>query len=70
MPRLKCADNISIEKDGKDVSAYMHPVRIERYFKDSDGCWHPRYRVYECDCGKTHVLDVERNVWGHEVPKE
>jgi hypothetical protein len=70
MPKLVCPDIDWIEQGGERIRPYMHAVGTERYFKDSGGQWRPRYRIYKCDCGEKHVLDVEQDVWMSEVPKE
>ena len=30
---------------------------------DSRGRWHPRYRIYRCDCGGEHVFDAWNRKW-------
>jgi len=32
-------------------------------FFDMNKTKHPKYRIYECDCGTFHVLDLEHNIF-------
>lgn len=59
MPKLCCPRNL--------WRCYMHPVKVpkneQRKWVDLNGISHDVYKDYECDCGQTHRLNVERNIW-------
>jgi len=35
---------------------------------DSQGRWHPQYRIYKCDCGEQHIFDAWNHRWIDEIP--